>query len=91
MTKVDYHTIFYISKVNGCPYCNANLNFTGNSKISVRNSIEKLYESMNSHFDICKSKKNNHDKKIVSVSINTKKHSDKLYSSSFDTHSLMTT
>ncbi len=44
---------------------------------------------MNSHFDECEFKKLNDEKQLVKVSINTKKNSEKLYSSCFDTHQLL--
>lgn len=89
MIKHKYDTVDYISKVSHCPYCNKELLFREYSDISVRNSIEKLFGSMNSHFSTCKSKKNNKEKKQVKVSINTKMYSEKLYSSSFATEDML--
>jgi hypothetical protein len=82
-------SVTYITKVEECPYCLKKIKFHSLSKDSVRDSIKQLYEHMNSHFDECEFKKLNDEKQLVKVSINTKKNSEKLYSSCFDTHQLL--
>ncbi len=86
---MDYKNITYITKVKECPYCLKEINFSSSSKDSVRDSIKNLYHSMDTHFKVCEFRKLGDGKQLVKVSINTKKMSDKLYSSCFDTHSLL--
>ena len=80
---MDYKNISYTSKIEDCPFCSQSVKFKGYSKESVRHSIQNLYLNMNTHFADCTLKKG--DKKLVKVSINTRKTSDTLYTSEFAT------
>ncbi len=79
----------YITKVEECPYCLKKINFNSTSEESVRDSIKNLYNEINSHFTSCEFKKISDSKQLVKVSINIKENSDKTYSSTWDTHSLL--
>ena len=79
----------YTVKVQSCPYCEGKFDFSGYSKENVKVAIEALYVNINKHLSVCRYKKIETDKKLASISINTKKFSEKLYSSCFDTNQLL--
>lgn len=87
MTKKD--TITYTVKVDTCPYCKYKLDFSGYSKSDVKTAISNLYNDIDNHLKVCKKKKYSTEKELVKISINTKKFTDKLYSSIFDTNLLL--